>query len=74
MADSCQGPPATSDLPLLGSGRPAEPLAAEQHRERDQAKRLRKAEVAKGLSGDFMDGWVNLSEWKAAKTVHPHRS
>ena len=45
----------------------------EAQRERELRAAEKKKYVAKQLSGDFMDGWENLANWKAMKTVKPVR-
>lgn len=48
------------------------PTAEEVRKQQAQARR-RKEEVERGMSGDFMAGWVNLAQWKSVKTVVPSR-
>lgn len=38
----------------------------ESHEQREQ-----RAEVQKGLTGNFMDGWMNLKDWRAARKIEP---
>ena len=42
--------------------------AQEERRNRD---RVRQKHVAEAMKGDFMEDWVRLSSWKAAKKVIP---
>ena len=49
-------------------------LTPEERAEREAEQQARKAEVARQLSGDFMEGWVNLAEWKSLRKVVPGRN
>ena len=51
-----------------------EDLTPEERAAREAEQQARKAEVARQLSGDFMEGWVNLAEWKSLRKVVPGRN
>lgn len=44
---------------------------AEAMEEKQSRDRARQKHVAEAMNGDFMEDWISLANWKAAKTVIP---
>jgi hypothetical protein len=63
----------TGKSPVLATAgkKELEVVTPEEARRQETLKRQRREEVKRGMSGDFMEGWVSLAKWKSMKTVVP---